>query len=276
MVIYIELMAGAYTDNQPDYSWMNPNEVKTFKQYWFPIRELNGLKYANLNGAMNLELNKSGEAIIQLNATSENKNAKVVLEANNKSVYEETVNISPAEPFGKTVKLANAIKETDLCLKLISSKGEILLKYQPQELLPTPRPKTVQTPKAPSEIQSVEELYLSGLRLDQFYNGSIDPMPYYTEALNRDPGNSNVNTQLGILYLKRKMWTEAEEKLRTAVKRVTMNYTRAKNCESLYYLGVALRMQGKKTEAYDSFYRATWDNDWYSILLIFSWHPWIA
>jgi cytochrome c-type biogenesis protein CcmH/NrfG len=33
---------------------------------------------------------------------------------------------------------------------------------------------------------------------------------------------------------------------------------RAKNCEPLYYLGLALRAQGKYTEAYDFFYRATW------------------
>ena len=261
---YIELMAGAYTDNQPDYSWMQPYEVKTFKQYWFPIRDLEGMKFANLNGAMGLEITKPGEAIIRLNATSENKNAKIVLEVKNNPVYQETINISPADPFNKTVKIDVGTKETDLCVKLLSSKGELLIKYRPQELQPTPKPKTVQTPKIPAEIKSVEELYLTGLRINQFYNSTIDPAPYYEEALKRDPGNSGVNTQLGILLCKRKMWTEAEQKLRTAVNRVTMNYTRAKDCESLYYLGLALRAQGKNTEAYDYFYRATWDYAWHS------------
>lgn len=53
---YIEIMAGAYSDNQPDYSWIQPYEVKVVKQYWYPIRRMQGLKYANLAGAVNLEV----------------------------------------------------------------------------------------------------------------------------------------------------------------------------------------------------------------------------
>ena len=37
---YIELMTGVYTDNQPDFSWLQPYEEKTFTQYFIPYREL--------------------------------------------------------------------------------------------------------------------------------------------------------------------------------------------------------------------------------------------
>ncbi len=47
---YAELMVGAWSDNQPDYSWIKPHEVKTFKQYWYPVREIGGFKNANLHG----------------------------------------------------------------------------------------------------------------------------------------------------------------------------------------------------------------------------------
>ncbi len=57
---YAELMVGAFSDNQPDYSWIKPHEVKTFKQYWYPVREIGGFKYANLQGAVNLELTANG------------------------------------------------------------------------------------------------------------------------------------------------------------------------------------------------------------------------
>lgn len=53
---YIELMSGFCSDNQPDYSWIQPYETKSGKMIWFPIRELGGLKYANQNGALNLEV----------------------------------------------------------------------------------------------------------------------------------------------------------------------------------------------------------------------------
>ncbi len=31
---YVELMAGVYTDNQPDFSFLHPYETRTFTQYW--------------------------------------------------------------------------------------------------------------------------------------------------------------------------------------------------------------------------------------------------
>ena len=34
---YVELMAGVFTDNQPDFSFLLPGEVRTFSQYWYPL-----------------------------------------------------------------------------------------------------------------------------------------------------------------------------------------------------------------------------------------------
>ena len=37
---YIELMAGVYTDNQPDFSFLHPGETRTFSQFWYPIQKI--------------------------------------------------------------------------------------------------------------------------------------------------------------------------------------------------------------------------------------------
>lgn len=37
---YIELMTGVYTDNQPDFTWLQPYEEKTFKQYFMPYKDI--------------------------------------------------------------------------------------------------------------------------------------------------------------------------------------------------------------------------------------------
>jgi hypothetical protein len=29
---------GAFSDNQPDYSWIRPYEVKRWEQYWYPVK----------------------------------------------------------------------------------------------------------------------------------------------------------------------------------------------------------------------------------------------
>ena len=52
---YIELMAGVYTDNQPDFSFQAPYETKTFSQFWYPIQGIGPAKNANRLLAVNLE-----------------------------------------------------------------------------------------------------------------------------------------------------------------------------------------------------------------------------
>lgn len=261
---YIEIMAGAYTDNQPDYSWLQPYESKDIKMTWFPIRLLGGLKEANVNAALNLTSNEAGDVNIGLNATQLFKNAKVKLTNDGKELLNETIDISPALPYTKVLSTGAPVTMEKLIFTLSDASGNVLLEYQPQPALNRPMPEPLSSPPPPAEVKTVEELYLHGLRLDQFHNASISSYPYYEEALKRDPGNYDVNTQLGILYLKRKMFEEAETHLQTAVDRVTMRYTRAKDSEALYYLGIAQRRLHKDKEAYDNFYDATWNFAWYS------------
>lgn len=260
---YIELMAGAFTDNQPDYSWLQPYENKDVKMTWYPIRLLGGIKDANEHGALNLEISKN-VALLRLNSTSPRNGVSVILADNGKKIFEEKINIDPARPYSKEVKLPKGSIKEDIQLSLLSAEGETLLAYQPKKKANNPEPAPLEAPLAPEEIKTNEELYLTGLRLNQFYNANIDPLPYYEEALRRDPGDYRVNTQMGILYLKGKNWEEAEKHLQTAVERITSNYTRPKDSEAQYYLALAQRELGKVQEAYDNLYGATWNAAWHS------------
>ena len=58
------------------------------------------------------------------------------------------------------------------------------------------------------------------------------------------------------------MWQEAVERLTVAIERATRNYTRPKDGEAYYYLGVALRGEDKNAEAADAFHRASWSEAW--------------
>lgn len=261
---YIELMAGFYTDNQPDYSWLEPYETKFGKMVWFPIRELGGLKYANRNGAMNYEI-KGSEIEVRLNTTTAHKAAKFVLKGKGKELKTENISISPAEPRKIKVKLPKGITETDLDIALYDANNELILGYIPQDYVypKQEKPEALGAFPEPADIKTVEELYLTGLRINQFHS-TLDPMPYYQEALKRDPNNSDVNNQLGILAIKDHNWEQAEKYLRTAATRLKMNYTRPKDCEPLYYLGIVLRELGQTDEAYDWFYQATWGYAWHT------------
>jgi tetratricopeptide (TPR) repeat protein len=258
---YLELMAGAYSDNQPDYSWIQPYETKTIKQYWFPIRELGGMTYANVNGA--LYFSKADREInLKIQTTRPHENAVITLSAFDEILWEEEVSIGPDKVFHKLVDLKTETPDTALVLSVRDKGGKELLSYQPKEKANEPMPDPVDPPKSPDTYETAEELYLTGLRLDEFHNPQIDPYPYYFEALKHDSNDVRVNTQLGILYCKRGMWKDAEKHLQRAVDRLTNNYTRPKNGEAHYYLGLALRAQHKIEKAYDAFYRAAWNFAW--------------
>jgi len=259
---YLELMIGSYSDNQPDYSWTQPYETKTIQQFWYPIRGLEGLKNATREAACNLDV-AGGKARIAFNSTSDRKAVRAVLKSGDKFVFQDTFDIGPATPYVKDAVLPPGADPQTLSLWLYSSDVRELVHYAPVAKKNGPLPAPVVPPPPPKDVKTNEELYLAGLRLEQFYNPALEPYPYYEEALRRDPGDARANTALGILYLKRGMYREAEVRLRAALARLTFNYTRPKDGESYFYLGFALRRQGKLKEAEDAYQRAAWSAAWY-------------
>jgi tetratricopeptide (TPR) repeat protein len=259
---YLELMSGNFSDNQPDYSWIQPGETKIASAYWFPIRGIGGAKNANLNGAVNLETGPGRKVKIGFSTTREFRGAKAVLTAGSRTLLEQSIDISPAKAFVQEVALPDQVSEEDLKVALLDSASKELLSYHPVKLEPERTPPVVEPPPAPKEIKTVDELYHIGLRLEQFHNAALEPYAYLEEALSRDPGNYEVNAALGRIYGERGLWQQAEERLTAALARATRNYTRPKDGEAYYYLGVALRGEGKNRAAEDAFHRASWSEAW--------------
>jgi len=257
---YAEIMVGAYSDNQPDYSWIAPYETKTITQYWYPIQDIGGIKYANLHGAVNLQVTDNKYAEFGVSVTSQMSDAILILLAKNDTVYKKQISPAPGKAFTAKVKIRGGTVAEDLRVALMNAAGEELLSYQPEARnRPRELPEVVKPPLPPGEIETVEELYLAGLRLDQFYNPKVDPMPYYKEALKRDPGNSAVNTHMGNKAMEDFRFDDAIAYYRTGIRRITHDYTRPSDCEALYGLGQALKYKGLYSAATDTLYRATWD-----------------
>jgi tetratricopeptide (TPR) repeat protein len=257
---YIELMVGAYSDNQPDYSWLQPNETKSFSMSWYPFREIGGVKKANLDAGVNLDV-AGGTAKVGFHATANHPVATMILKAGDKVLLRETAAIGPAKPWTKQVAVPAGIDEHDLRAS-ITVNGKELVAYSPIRLKPEPMPKSVAPPPAPDQIKTTEELYLAGQRIEQFHNASLDPLAYWQEALKRDPGDVRVNTSMGIWCFRRARFAEAERYLRTALARLTDKYTTPKDAEATYYLGLTLKAQGKHEEAFEALYKSTWSLAW--------------
>ena len=257
---YIELMVGAYSDNQPDYSWLQPFETKSFEMHWYPFRNIGGVKNANLDAAVNLEAT-NGTARLGFCTTAAHRLATVRLQAGNKVLLEQQISINPAEPFVKSLSIPAELDEHELRASL-SADGQELVAYTPVRLQPATVPAAVTPPAEPASLKTVEELYLAGQRVEQFHDPAHEPEPYWEEALRRDPGDARVNTSLGIRQLKQARFADAEQHFQKAIARLTAQYTSPKDGEPFYYSGLTLKAQGKLDEAFDAFYKATWSEAW--------------
>ena len=259
---YIELMVGAYSDNQPDYSWLQPYETRSFAMNWYPFRDIGGVKNANLDAAVNLEV-RDGTVHYGFYATAAHPAATARLTLAGRTLAEEAIAIDPAKPYTKALALPAGADEHDLRATLLAD-GRELVAYSPVRLEPVPMPEPVKPPLAPAEIRTDEELDLAGQRIDQFHDPDRGPEPWWDEALKRDPGDIAAHLGLGLRALRRARYAEAEQHYRTALTRLTAKHTTPKNAEPFYYLGLALRGLERANEAYDAFYQATWSQEWKS------------
>jgi tetratricopeptide (TPR) repeat protein len=263
---YAEIMVGAFSDNQPDYSWIRPYETKSWKQYWYPIKGIKGFKYANLNGAVNLEKKDNNSVFLGYCSTQKVEKAKVVLRNGEKVIYEKNIAISPESSFTADIKLEGAFNMTSLSTELINAESkEVLISYQPVEQKKIDKlPEEVKKPDLPKDIKTVEELYLTGSWITQFYNPTLNAMDYFNEALSRDPFDIRTNTIVGNIALRNGDYENARKYFVRAISRLTKDYTRPSNCEPLYLEGLTLKALGLYNEATDTLYRATWDYAWHS------------
>lgn len=258
---YVEIMVGAFSDNQPDYSWIRPYEVKTFTQYWYPVKDIKGFKNANLNGAVNLEARDKNQVFLGYCVTRKISKATVTLKNKEKVIFTKTLEISPQKAFTQLIRIDEPYELTGLYTELTDSEtGEIMVSYKPVQYQKAEKlPDIVKRPPLPKEIGTVEELYLAGSRIEQFYNPTLNAMDYYQEALKRDPSDIRTNIAVGDIYLKNGDYEAARRYFSRAVKRLTKDFTRPSDCEALYLQGLTLKSLGLYNEAVDTLYRATWD-----------------
>ena len=255
---YIELMAGAYTDNQPDFSFLAPGETKSFSQFWYPIREIGVPDIANVHAALRVTC-EGDQAQVHLLVTRAIAQATLRLTVADHPPSLWCGTLQPEHPV--TINLRLPAAATAWVLEL-ESAGEILLRYAPSEIRPAPAPVPATEPPAPEEIGSTDELFLTGLHLEQYRHATRSPEPYWREAIRRDPQDCRSNHALGRMHLRRGEFAVAENYFRTAVERLTSLNPNPYDSEPYYNLGITLQFQDRLDEARDAFYKATWSAAW--------------
>lgn len=261
---YVELMGGVYTDNQPDFSYLAPYETKTFSQFWYPIRAIGTAKKANVDAAVSLQV-VDGVARVGVAVTGVFPGLTISLEWNGLSVASWTRDLSPAEPLVERAQVRPEIPAAELSVVVVTSKGRELIRY-------TPRPATEETkepapatePPEPKKVATSDELYLIGRHLAQYRHATRRPEDYWEEAVRRYPADVRCNVALARQHLGRGEFQQAEERLKVAIGNLTKWNANPAEGEAFYLLGLCLRYVDREEEAYDAFYKATWNFAWRS------------
>lgn len=259
---YIELMTGVYTDNQPDFSYLQPYEEKTFVQYFMPYSEVGAVKNASKEAVVNIEWN-GAEADIKLYVTSPFERLQLSLEHGDEILFSETFSSSPEAPYLRKITLDKTVnaEEVKLVLRNLQT-GKQMLRYELEKNTEQPIPSPAQAAKRPEETENNERLYLTGLHLEQYRHATYVATDYYEEALRRDPADLRCNNAMGLWLLRRGQFAKAEPYFRKAVATLTQCNPNPYDGEPFYNLGWSLKMQGKFDEAFDAFYKAVWNDAW--------------
>lgn len=261
---YIELMAGVYTENQPDFTWLMPYEEKRFVQYFLPYRELGLVKNANKDLLLNIEPADNAQAVLKVFATSRQEIRIEVKDANGAVAFAEDVTVSPEEVYIHTLSNIDATKASVHIYK----NGRAVLEYVPETDDIKTIPDAAEAALSPQETKTNEQLYLTGLHLEQYRHATWSALDYYEEALRRDPLDVRCNNAIGLWYIRRGRFDKAEPYLRTAVKVLQKRNLNPYDGEPIYDLGLCLKYRSgwnlgaQLDEAYDYLYKSTWNRAW--------------
>ena len=258
---YIELMAGVFTENQPDFTWLMPYEEKRFTQYFMPYQEVGIVKNASKDLVFNIDKNEDGTIWFKLYATGK-QHVHVVLKNDDGTIYyNKEVDLSPEQML-----VEQRIDVNDSPLSTLSFYANDLQWHaEPDEIRPIPD--AAEAALSPQDTKTNDQLYLTGLHLEQYRHATWNPTDYYEEALRRDPNDYRCLNQMGLWYLRRGRFDKAEPYLRHAQKVLYKRNPNPYDGEPLYNLALTLRCQGRLHEAYEWFWKAAWSYAWRSAAL---------
>src|SRR5688572_7085451 len=120
---YIELMCGAYTDNQPDFSWLQPREETPFSQIFMPYKLIGPAT------------NASREAVISLNVAGDRasigvyvtrpRRVRVALLCDSAPLYERDADLAPDTALLDEIGLPAGTRAQSLTLRVIDGAAEL-------------------------------------------------------------------------------------------------------------------------------------------------------
>ena len=253
---YAELMAGSYSDNQPNFSWLAPYETKEFSQYWYPISEIGAPTFANLNCAFKIERNAK-KAFLHIQTSRTYENAKIKVHTKGSVYLEENVTLTPDNAF--TFDLTG-IPEF-VSVSVLSSDEKTIAEYTEQKYDEYNMPDPITDMPIAEEMNSAQDLYLAGVHVDQYRDPAVKPDAYWKRALLRDAKHIPTLIAMASYELDNARFSEAKSYAERAINELTTYNTRTQSGEAYYVYAKTLESLEEYKSAYDFYYKAAFAAD---------------
>lgn len=258
---YIELMCGVYTDNQPDFTWLMPEEEKDFIQYFMPYRDVGMVKNASKDAMINVE-SLEDNLVVKAYTTGVYPGCRVHVSKNGETLLNDSYEASPANSFEKSIPFNSDMDWSGLKVEVLDNSQKVLVDWQWETYENSEIPEAAKAALQPEEIMDNEQLFLTGHHLEQYRHATYNPTHYYKEALKRDPKDVRCNNAMGLWLLRKAKFKRAEQYFQRAVDTLLDRNPNPYDGEPLFNLGLSLKYQGEYTKAYDAFYKSTWNAAW--------------
>ncbi|TQJ30048.1 DUF5107 domain-containing protein [Microbacterium sp. SLBN-146] len=254
---YVELMAGVYTDNQPDFAWLVPGETKRFSQFWYPIHEIGPARQATTDAAVSVDQDAHRVGVIATRAVA---GAEILVGVDDGREFSARVMLGPEAPVVHTFAEVGGSRIIRVEVRDAAS-GNVLVEWI-ERTEKAAEPWVATAPPQPDEIAASDELYVTATHLDQYRHPTRSAVAYLREALARDADDARAATALGAWHLRRGEYPDAAELLERALTRETRRNLNPRDGETLYLLGLVRERQGDLADADRRFARAAWNAVW--------------
>lgn len=254
---YAELMAGSYSDNQPDFAWLEPYETKIFSQYWYPISKIGTPCFANLNGAVNVE-RENGKGVLKIQSTKCFENAEITITEKDEEIFSTTTDFNPVTPLEFNLgEIGEYIKIT------VTVSGKKVIEYLEEPVDDFKMPDPIEDTPSAEKLKSVQELYLAGVHVAQYRDPAVYPDAYWLEALRREPDHIPSLIAMADYRYRLYDYETAYGYVKKAIKNLTFLNAHPESGKAYFVCGLILEAMEKREEAYDYYYKAAWSGTSY-------------
>lgn len=257
---YIELMTGVFTDNQPDFTWLDGYEEKCFVQNFLPYSKLGMVQNANTQAALKLEADER-QLVWGIYAVAPLERHRLVIRSDRdrQILLDRSIDLAPGTAL---LEQLNGDFHGRLTIELLDEQGHCVLSYSqhqpdPNEILPVP----AKVPLPAEQITSADEAWFIGQHLEQYNHASRSAFDYYQRGLALDAQDYRCNLALATLEYNRANFSTAIAYADSALARAH-HLNRNPQCGLASLIrGCALEQLGDDSAAFEDFFRATWSGN---------------